>query len=129
MKKLLIISVLVFINCKEPATKQSPQKPNVLLLYADDLRPELASFGAAQIHSPTIDELANKVVAFQNAYCNVPVCGASRASMLTRMLPTKNRFLDYKTFLKRKCQRLLHFHSYLKTMGTLLFQMEKYITI
>lgn len=30
---------------------------------------------------------------FANAYCNVPVYGASRASMLTGMLPTENRFL------------------------------------
>lgn len=84
MKKLLIISVLVFINCKGLVTKQSSHKPNVLLLYVDDLRPELLSFGAAQIHSPAIDALANKAVAFQNAYCNVPVCGASRASKIGR---------------------------------------------
>ena len=117
MKKLLIISVLVFINCKEPATKQSPQKPNVLLLYADDLRPELASFGAAQIHSPAIDELANKVVAFQNAYCNVPVCGASRASMLTRMLPTKNRFLDNKTFVEKEIPEAITLPQLFKNNG------------
>jgi arylsulfatase A-like enzyme len=79
-----------------------PQKPNVLLFYIDDLRPELASFGATQIHSPNIDSLAAKGIKFINAYCNVPVCGASRASMLTGMLPTKNRFLDYKTFVEQE---------------------------
>ena len=79
-----------------------PQKPNVLLFYIDDLRPELSSFGATQIHSPNIDSLAAKGIKFINAYCNVPVCGASRASMLTGMLPTKNRFLDYKTFVEQE---------------------------
>ena len=68
----------------------------------DDLRPELNSFGVVKIKSPNIDELAANGVKFTNAYCNVPVCGASRASMLTGMLPTKNRFLDYKTFAEEE---------------------------
>jgi len=102
MKKILIIFILVFLNCKAPEVEQKPQKPNILLLYIDDLRPELASFGVPQIHSPNIDALAEKGIKFTNAYCNVPVCGASRASMLTGMLPTKNRFLDYKTFVEEE---------------------------
>jgi arylsulfatase A-like enzyme len=68
----------------------------------DDLRPELSSFGKAHIQSPNIDTLAAKSVMFTNAYCNVPVCGASRASMLSGMLPTKNRFLDYNTFAEKE---------------------------
>ena len=102
MKKILIIFILVFLNCKGPIVEQKLQKPNILLLYIDDLRPELASFGVPQIHSPNIDALAEKGIKFTNAYCNVPVCGASRASMLTGMLPTKNRFLDYKTFVEEE---------------------------
>lgn len=73
------------------------QKPNVLLLYMDDLRPQLNSYEQKQIHSPNIDALAAKGVRFDNAYCNIAVCGASRASMMTGMLPTKTRFVDYKT--------------------------------
>ena len=60
MKKLLLLFFLAFLNCKGLAIKQKSQKPNVLLLYVDDLRPELASFGAPQIHAPTIDTLAEK---------------------------------------------------------------------
>ena len=97
MKKLYLLFVLILSSCKGIVLDQPPEKPNVLLFYVDDLRPELASYGAAHIQSPHIDALAEKGVKFTNAYCNVPVCGASRASMLTGMLPTKNRFLDYKT--------------------------------
>lgn len=100
-----IVSILLIIflanSCKEK-TLETPQKPNILLLYIDDLRPELSSFGAFQMVSPNIDELANKGIKFTNAYCNVPVCGASRASMLTGMLPTKSRFLNYDTFVEKE---------------------------
>ena len=101
MKKLLLLFFLAFLNYKGPAIEQKSQKPNVLLLYIDDLRPELASFGAPQIHAPTIDTLAEKGLKFANAYCNMPVCGASRASILPKMLLTKNKFLDYKIIHNR----------------------------
>ncbi|TLX72781.1 sulfatase [Labilibacter sediminis] len=78
----------------------SQEKPNVLLLYMDDLRPELGCYGAKHIHSPNIDALADKGIQFNNAYCNVAVCGASRASMLTGLRPTRNRFRDYQTFVQ-----------------------------
>lgn len=102
MKKLFVLSFLSLLHCEEINTESNIQKPNVLLFYMDDLRPELSSFGIAQIQSPNIDALAAKGVKFTNAYCNIPVCGASRASMLTGMLPTKDRFLDYNTFAEKE---------------------------
>ena len=77
----------------EPTSK----KPNILLLYMDDLRPQLNSYGYQQVISPNIDALANRSIQFTQAYSNVSVCGASRASMLTGMLPTKTRFINYST--------------------------------
>lgn len=58
-------------------------KPNVLLICVDDLRPELKSFGVDYIHSPNIDRLAASGRAFHNHYVNAPTCGASRYTMLT----------------------------------------------
>ena len=109
--------LLVLLSCSETAAEQVAQKPNILLLYIDDLRPELASFGSLQILSPNIDALAEKGVMFKNAYCNVPVCGASRASMLTGMLPTKNRFLDYKTFIENEAPEAVTVPELLKKNG------------
>lgn len=45
--------------------------------------------------SPNIDKLASEGLIFNRAYCNVPVCGASRASMMTGILPTKVRFVGH----------------------------------
>ena len=97
---LMLISLL--LSCNDKVTTAETKKPNILLLYMDDLRPEISSFGATQIQSPNIDGLAEKGIQFTNAYCNVPVCGASRASMLTGLLPTKNRFLNYNTFVEKE---------------------------
>ncbi|MDV7186909.1 sulfatase [Lutibacter sp. TH_r2] len=61
----------------------SQNKKNVLFLCIDDLRPELASFGADYIISPNIDKLAEEGRAFHNHYVNSPSCGPSRFTMLT----------------------------------------------
>jgi len=76
----IIIGVLLMISCKEP---QFAQKPNVLLICVDDLRPELKSFGTAHVFSPNIDKLAQEGVSFLKHFVNAPSCGPSRYTLLT----------------------------------------------
>lgn len=88
--------MMFLIGCK--ATKEKVMlnpsiKKNVLFIMVDDLRPQLSIYGQQQIVNPNIEMLAKSGVVFNKAYCNVPVCGASRASLLTGLRPTKNQFL------------------------------------
>ncbi|MGB2866073.1 MAG: sulfatase [Sedimentisphaerales bacterium] len=76
-------------------------KSNVLFIAVDDLRPQLGCYGHKQMISPNIDRLASDGVTFLRSYCQVPVCGASRASLLTGVRPTKNRFLGYNTWAEK----------------------------
>lgn len=73
-------------------------RPNILFIPVDDLRPQLGCFGQAQMVTPNIDRLAEHGVAFTQAYCQVPVCGATRASLLTGILPARRRFVGYATW-------------------------------
>lgn len=61
-------------------------RPNVLFIAVDDLRPELACYGARTL-TPNIDRLAASGVQFDRAYCNQAVCGASRVSLMTGLYP------------------------------------------
>ncbi|MBK1879372.1 sulfatase [Pelagicoccus mobilis] len=70
-------------------------RPNVLFIAIDDLRPELGCYGDTIVQTPHIDRLASQGMIFERAYCQVAVCGASRASMMTGILPTDTRFVDY----------------------------------
>ena len=109
-------------------SQQNIKKPNVLLFYMDDLRPELNSYGSTHINSPNIDKLAEKGVQFNEAYANIAVCGASRASMLTGIYPGKDYFIDYKTRVDKEKNDIVSLLDILKIMVIRLFQMEKYIT-
>ena len=55
----------------------------MLLICIDDLRPELACFGASYIQSPNIDRLAAQGRIFRSHYVQAPTCGASRYTLLT----------------------------------------------
>ena len=85
---LLIIILSIFYSCfGERSITQEDQKPNILFIAIDDLRPELGCYGNEHIISPNIDKLADQGYLFTNHFVNVPTCGASRHCLLTGQLP------------------------------------------
>ncbi len=63
-------------------------KPNVLLIYTDDQGTlDMNAYGAKDIHTPNMDELARQGVMFTQFYAASPVCSPSRASLMTGRYP------------------------------------------
>ncbi len=94
---LIVASIAIWGSCT-PQQEQAGKAyttPNILFIAVDDLRPELNFYGATHIQSPNLDKLASKSLVFDRAYCNIPVCGASRASLMTGARPTRKRFINY----------------------------------
>ena len=58
-------------------------KPNVLFIAVDDLRPELACYGAAHMQTPNIDRLASQGMRFTDAHTPSSVCTPTRYGLLT----------------------------------------------
>ncbi len=60
------------------------QKPNIILMLADDLGyADLSLTGSQQIQTPHIDRIASEGVQFTQGYVSAPVCSPSRAGLLT----------------------------------------------
>jgi len=84
MKNIIYRFSIVFASCPMLGIAlQAQQKPNVLLVVFDDLRPEIGAYGEPDPITPNIDRLANEGIRFENAYVNYPLCLPSRASLLT----------------------------------------------
>lgn len=80
----LRLPALLLLVC---ANAFAAERPNVLLIFVDDLRPSLGCYGDERVKSPNIDRFASTARQFDRAYCHQAVCGPSRASILTGRLP------------------------------------------
>jgi iduronate 2-sulfatase len=69
------------------ATVAAAEKPNVLLICVDDLKPLLGCYGTPVIRSPSIDRLAARGVRFECAFANQAVCAPSRNALMTGLRP------------------------------------------
>jgi iduronate 2-sulfatase len=96
MKSTTFISIIIFSifqfynafaqNKKADNTTKKPM--NVLFIATDDMRADLQVYGHQIAKTPNLDKLAKDGVMFERAYCQYPLCGPSRASLLTGRRPT-----------------------------------------
>lgn len=100
-------------------------RPNVLFIAVDDLRPELGSYGQSQILSPHIDRLAASGTRFDRAYCMVPTCGASRASLFSGLRPAPDRFVRYTARIDEDSPGITPLHTHFKNHGYLTYSLGK----
>ncbi|MDT0677901.1 sulfatase-like hydrolase/transferase [Autumnicola musiva] len=92
---LWIFIAMIAISCRnDSSTKpensdkqdslQKPNKPNIVLLYVDDLGyADLSSYGAKGVETPHTDSLARNGVMFTDAHSSAATCTPSRYSLLT----------------------------------------------
>ena len=66
------------------------QKPNIVYIFADDLGyGDLSCYGAKDINTPNIDQIAKKGIKFTEFYSASSVCSPSRAALLTGRYPQR----------------------------------------
>ncbi len=79
MNRILILKLLTAVGLAAP---QAAQKPNVLLILVDDLKPALGCYGDQLAKTPNMNALARHGMRFDLAYCNQAVCAPSRFTLM-----------------------------------------------
>lgn len=88
-QKIRILFTALFLYTVATTIGQElPNFQNVIVLLADDHALKVTgAYGNDLIRTPSIDRLADQGVTFNRAYCNAPICSASRQSLLTGKYP------------------------------------------
>ena len=91
--RTLLLSVL-FLFCAQASVCFA--QPNVIVIICDDLNDSVEGMGGhVDAKTPQIQEIMQAGVRFTNAHCNAPICGPSRASLWTGLLPSTSGFYGY----------------------------------
>lgn len=94
-KLIHLLFLIVFVSCNSNKKSDSGDslavKPNILIIYLDDLGyGDIGAYGAT-IKTPNIDKLANEGIKFTRGYASSATCTPSRFAMLTGNYPWKNK--------------------------------------
>ncbi len=97
-----LLAVSVFLTSQVHAAEaNTPQRPNVLFILVDDLGwRDLGCYGNTIHETPSIDRLATGGMRFTNGYAACPICGPSRAAIMTGQFPSRTGYTD--NFINRK---------------------------
>ncbi|MEX0331163.1 MAG: sulfatase [Puniceicoccaceae bacterium] len=95
--KLLTGLIIWFVA----STAMATDRPNVLFIMTDDLNCNIGAYGHPLVRTPHIDRLAEEGLLFENAFCNFPLCGPSRASFMTGLYPDQNGVTRLRRMFRR----------------------------
>ena len=79
MKGFFVNAALISVTLISPL---AVERPNVLLILVDDLKPAMRCYGDNAAKTPNMDALASRGIRFDLAYCNQAVCAPSRFTLM-----------------------------------------------
>jgi arylsulfatase A-like enzyme len=115
--KLLFVLFLIGISNFVVAQKKQAQKPNILFIAVDDLKPLLGCYGNTLVKTPNIDRLAKLATVFESNYCQQAICGPTRASIMTGTRPDVTKIWNLTTQMRDANPNTLTLPQYLITQG------------
>lgn len=103
--------------CAVASSALAAEKPNVLLICVDDLKPLLGCYGDRNVKSPNIDRLAARGVQFDLAFCNQAVCAPSRNALMTGLRSQTLGIYDLSTNFRKARPDAVTLAQYFKEQG------------
>ena len=113
MKPHRLLSLSLFLS----VAMWGADRPNVLFIAVDDLRPALGCYGDKTAVTPNLDKLAREGILFDRAYCQLAVCSPSRLSLMTGRRPDSIRVWDLGTHFRKAVPKVVTLPQLFKQNG------------
>lgn len=94
IKKLVVLLLIVagyqilFSGCSSTPKNETGEKPNILIMIAEDVSPELGCYGNEYTTTPNIDEMAEGGMVYDFALTTAPICAPSRSCLMSGLYAT-----------------------------------------
>jgi len=83
-----VLLLLILLQSTWCYSQNIPELRNVVVILSDDHALKVTgAYGNQIVNTPNIDRLSSQGITFNRAYCNAPICSASRQSLLTGKYP------------------------------------------
>ena len=120
-------AVIIYLTLSLNVLPAASEPKNVLLIIADDFRPNIGALGESghfsspNMVTPHLDSLAARSLVVTNAFSQVALCGPSRSSFLTGRRPDTIRCYDLfdSQTLRQRLPDLVTLPQYFKQNGYL----------
>lgn len=106
-----VVGYMLLMSC------HAEDRPNILFLSMDDLKPEMGCYGQEYMLTPNIDRLAEQGRLFTHHYIQQAVCGPSRASMFSGLRPDTTKIWDLNHTCREECPQAFTMQEYFKKAG------------
>ncbi len=100
-----------------PVLVRGADRPNILFIAVDDLRPEFGAYGASYVKSPNLDRIAKAGITFNRAYCQQAVCSPTRSSLMTGTRPDTTKVWDLETHFRAALPNVVTLGQHFKDHG------------
>ena len=89
---LVLLLIVVFFLVSLAQAQPVLSKPNIIIIYADDLGyGDVSAYGMGILKTPNIDKIAKGGILFKKGYSSSATCSPSRYGLLTGRYPWRNK--------------------------------------
>ena len=115
--KYLYNILFIFLSLSCYSQDHIDNRPNILFIAVDDLKPTIGAYGDEIAITPNLDKLSEIATTFHNNHTQQAICGPARASIMTGKRPDYTKVWDLKTKMRDMVPDIVTIPQFFKNNG------------